>query len=252
MATQRDRIEQYIRTQYGTEPDYPWDKFDDSAVYRHASNRKWFALVMSVRRDKLDINEPDSREVADVINLKISDPILHDMVTQDAGIIPSYHMNKRNWISVILDDTVPDDQVTGLIDISYSSTQPKKRRHKDRAPKEWIIPSNPKYYDVVGAFEKEDEINWKQGAGIRPGDTVYLYVAAPISAILYKCKVTEIDIPYDYEDGNLTIKALMKIRLERRYDPAEFTFDVLRDEYGIFAVRGPRGVPNSLSEALNG
>ena len=82
-------------------------------------------------------------------------------------------------------------------------------------------------------------------------DPAFLYVGAPVSAILYKCKVTETDIPYDFRNKNLTIKALMKIRLLKRYDPGEFTFDVLKSKYNIFAVRGPRGIPNSLSAALN-
>ena len=77
-----------------------------------------------------------------------------------------------------------------------------------------------------------------------------MYVGSPISAILYKCKVTETDIPYQYQDENLTITALMKIKLLKRYKPDQFTFDVLKEEYGIYAVRGPRGIPNSLSEAL--
>ena len=77
-----------------------------------------------------------------------------------------------------------------------------------------------------------------------------MYVGAPVSAVLYKCKVTETNIPYQYQDENLTITALMKIRLLKRYAPEQFTFEVLKSEYGIFAVRGPRGVPNSLSEAL--
>lgn len=77
-----------------------------------------------------------------------------------------------------------------------------------------------------------------------------MYVGAPVSAILYKCKVTETDIPYDYHDDNLTITSLMKIRLQKRYDPEQFTFECLKEEYGIYAVRGPRGIPNSLSEAL--
>ena len=77
-----------------------------------------------------------------------------------------------------------------------------------------------------------------------------MYVGAPVSAILYKCKVTETDIPYHYEDENLTIKALMKIKLLKRYRPEQFTFEVLKEEYGIFAIRGPRGITNSLSEAL--
>ena len=56
-------------------------------------------------------------------------------------------------------------------------------------PKEWIIPSNPKYFDIVHAFDHVDEINWKQGAGIKKGDTVFMYVGAPVSAVLYKCRV---------------------------------------------------------------
>jgi len=43
----------------------------------------------------------------------------------------------------------------------------------------------------------------------------------------------------------------MKIKLLKRYKPEKFTFDVLKEEYGIYAIRGPRGIPNSLSAALN-
>ena len=44
----------------------------------------------------------------------------------------------------------------------------------------------------------------------------------------------------------------MKIRLLKRYALEHYTFEVLKSEYGIYAVRGPRGVPNSLSAALKG
>lgn len=91
---------------------------------------------------------------------------------------------------------------------------------------------------------------WKQGAGIKEGDTVFMYVGMPVSAILYKCKVTETDIPYFHQHDGLTIKSLMKIRLLKRYDPSRFTFDVLKEQYRIYAVRGPRGVPEDLSEDL--
>ena len=125
-----------------------------------------------------------------------------------------------------------------------------RKKEKVRLPKEWIIPSNPKYYDIIHAFDDTDTIDWKQGAGIKKGDTVFMYVGAPVSAVLYRCEVTETDIPYKYQDRNLTITALMKIRLLKRYAPDQFTFEVLKSEYGIFAVRGPRGIPNPLSAAL--
>lgn len=243
----RDFVFKYIKKKYKADPEYPWAKYDSNAVFRHTDNRKWFALVMDVQREKLGLH---GEEFVDVVNLKVNDMIFRDMLIQQDGIFPAYHMNKQHWITVLLDGTVPEEKVFELVDMSFMATASAKKKEKIRGPKEWIVPANPKYYDIVHAFEEADEIDWKQGAGIRTGDTVFMYVGAPVSAILYKCKVTETDIPYDYQDENLTIRALMKIKLLKRYEPEKFTFDVLKAEYGIYAVRGPRGIPHSLSEAL--
>ena len=248
----RQKITDYIKDKYDVSPKYPWEKYDDNAVFRHIDNRKWFALIMDVTRDKLGLEGGD---IVSVINLKIDDVILRDMLIAQNGIMPAYHMNKLHWITVLLDGSVPEDQVKDLIEVSYKATESRKRvsgrKTLDRGPKEWIIPANPKFYDVVGAFERSDVIDWTQGAGIRQGDTVYMYVASPVSAILYKCKVIATDIPYDYSDKNLTIRSLMTIKLEKRYAEDDFTFARLGEEFGIFAIRGPRGVPYSLSCALN-
>ena len=142
------------------------------------------------------------------------------------------------------------DEICRWLDESYLATASKETKHRMRPPKEWLIPANPKYYDVEAAFLKSDEINWKQGSGIKAGDTVFMYVAAPVSAILYRCRVTETDLPLRAKGGRVPIKKLMKIKLLKRYPPDRFTFEVLGKEYGIFAVRGPRGIPDSLSEAL--
>ncbi len=245
----RKKINNYIEKEYDITPEYPWPKYNGNAVYRHKDNKKWFALIMDVGRDKLGLS---GQGILSVVNLKIDDMFLRDMLIKEDGIMPAYHMNKQHWITVLLDGTVPAEKVKNLVDISYNATASKRRKKKTREPKEWIIPANPKFYDVEAAFKKNRIITWKQGAGINQGDTVYMYVAAPVSAILYKCRVLETDIPYDYQDKNLTITALMKIELLRCYERDAFTFSVLGDKYGIFAIRGPRGVPFSLSEALNG
>ena len=205
---------------------------------------------MEVDRDKLGLSGSDS---VSVINLKIDDVFFRDVIIKEAGIMPAYHMNKQHWITVLLDGTVHSSEVEKLIDVSFNATASKRRKkvRETREPKEWIIPANPKFYDVEAAFAKNSIITWKQGAGINQGDTVYMYVAAPVSAILYKCVVTETDIPYYFQRGELTITALMRIRLEKRYDPDLFPFDRLKNEFDIFAVRGPRGIPQSLSKALN-
>jgi len=260
MTNLRKKITEYIAEQYGVAPEFPWEKYDSNAVFRHQGNKKWFALIMDVKREvlgpkALDAGSarkklPDKDEVVSVINLKIDDVVLRDMLISEKGILPAYHMNKLHWVTVLLDGSVPESHVHDLLDESFRATMPSARRKKDRPAKEWIVPANPKYYDVESAFEKADVIDWKQGSGINVGDTVFLYVGAPVSAILYKCKVLETDIPYSYQDANLTIKSLMKIKLLKRYDREAFTFAKLNDEYGIFAVRGPRGVPNHLSSDL--
>ena len=249
MTSLRKKVFEYIKKKYQVSPEYPWKRDETSAVFRHSdNNNKWFALCMKVSRDKLGLG---SYEDTDVLNLKMDDLILREILIREGGVYPAYHMSKMHWITVILDGSVPEDKVFDLVDSSFMATASAKKKEKIRPPKEWIIPSNPKYYNVIQAFEDAEEIDWKQGRGIKTGDTVFLYVGAPVSAILYKCQVTETDIPYDFRNKNLTIKALMKIRLLKRYDPGEFTFDVLKSKYNIFAVRGPRGIPNSLSAALN-
>ena len=244
----RETIFAYIKKKYKASPEYPWAKYDDNAVFRHSDNKKWFALVMGVEKDKLGLS---GSEYVDVINLKIDDMVFRDILVQQEGILPAYHMNKEHWITVLLDGTVEEAKVYDLIDASFAATASKKKKAKIRPPKEWIIPANPKYYDIENAFDNAEIIDWKQSSSVKVGDTVYMYVAAPVSAILYKCKVVEVDIPYDYQDKNLTITTLMKIKLLRRYDCERFTFDRLKEDFGIYAVRGPRGVPNSLSWELN-
>ena len=243
----RRKIIDYIKKRYKAEPEHLWRSYPDYIVFRHSDNNKWFGIIMDVSRDKLGLDGDDR---VDIIDVKVEDPFLRDMLIQQPGYLPAYHMNKGSWITVLLDGTVSFEDVCGMVDEGFMATASKAKKEKIRPPKEWIIPANPKYYDIEHAFDDENEIDWKQGAGIKVGDTVFMYVASPVSAILYKCKVTETDIPYRYADENLTITALMKIKLLKHYKSDRFTFDVLKEEYGIYAIRGPRGIPNSLSAAL--
>ncbi|MCI9418935.1 MAG: MmcQ protein [Eubacterium sp.] len=244
----RKKISDFIKKKYKVSPEYPWQKYDSNAVFRHSDNNKWFALVMCVQRCKLGLSGEDH---VDVINLKVDDIFFRDTIIQEDGIMPAYHMNKQHWISVLLDGTVAKDRIFDLIHMSFLATASTKQKEKIRPPKEWIIPANPKFYDVEHAFDKSDEVNWKQGRGIKAGDTVFMYVAAPVSAILYQCKVIETNVPYEYKDENLVICALMKLKLLKRFRPDQFTFQVLKEEYEVSAVRGPKGIPDSLSATLS-
>ena len=248
MISLRNDIIEYIRKTYHCEIEYPWMRYPEYGVFRHQDNQKWYALMMDVTRSKLGLS---GENIVDVLNLKLADFLTRDFLIQRDGFLPGYHIARGNWITVLLDGTVELEEICHLIDVSYKVTASAKTKKAIRPPKEWVIPSNPKYYDSVHAFDDTNEINWKQGAGIKVGDVVFLYVGLPVSAILYKCVVTKTDIPWHFQNDKLTILKLMSIRLLKRYDPKKFTFEVLKEEYGIFAVRGPRGIPQKLSEALN-
>ena len=104
-------------------PDYPFDEDFETAVLRHADNRKWYAIVMRVSRRKFSF---DSDKVIDVVNLKIPLEMFGSFGPTD-GVYPAYHMNKLHWISVLLPHTT-DDLIEFLVHASYEATKDKKAR----------------------------------------------------------------------------------------------------------------------------
>ena len=120
----RQGVFDYVREQYGTEPDYPW--FDDNAVLRHKGTGKWYGVVLLVSQDRLGL---EGGGMVDVLNVK-SDPLLIGALRNRPGFHPAYHMNKENWISIRLDGSAPDDKIRDLIDMSFGLTAPKRSRKR--------------------------------------------------------------------------------------------------------------------------
>ena len=121
----RQEFLEYCLGTYGTVPDYPFDDWMESAVLRHADNKKWYAIVLRVSRRKFGI---DSDEVIDVVNLKLPLEMFGSFGESD-GVYPAYHMNKLHWISVLLPDA-PDDTVRFLTNASFEATRDKRKRKK--------------------------------------------------------------------------------------------------------------------------
>lgn len=117
LTMERKELFEWVKETYGTEPDYPWN--DWNCVLRHKHNNKWFALIMEIDEKKLGI---DSERVIDVLNVKC-DPLLIGSLRMKEGFYPAYHMNKDKWVSVIMDGTVPADEIKELIKLSYNLTE---------------------------------------------------------------------------------------------------------------------------------
>ncbi len=115
----RAQTETFIHENFGgILQDWPWDETPDYTVFRHADNRKWFALIANVKYQTLGLDQPGN---VDFINLKC-DPDLLETLVQEPGILPAYHMNKRHWLTIPLDGRCSADQIKSLIDLSYRLT----------------------------------------------------------------------------------------------------------------------------------
>jgi len=128
---QRERIIQHIQDIYGVEAEYLWAELPDCAVFRHPGSKKWFGIIMNVLSNRLGL---DGEEPLDIINVKCG-PILAGSLLTEAGFFPAYHMNKTNWITILLNDTVPDEQLTPLLELSYDSVAPKRRNRRQPSNK---------------------------------------------------------------------------------------------------------------------
>ncbi len=230
---QTNRICNYIVNKYHNYPEFLWDKTPGCGVFRNNKNNKWYAIIMNIDQSKLE----NKKGEVEVINIKHDDV---DNLLKKKGIYKAYHMNKKEWVSIILNNTLPDDEILSLIDVSYNLINDSKI---------WIIPANPKYYDVINCFNNDDEILWNQKDGISIGDIVYIYVTAPYKQIMYKCLVTSVDIEHKYEDKNVKIDKMMKIKLIENLKNNNYNWSYLND-LGITLIRGPRKISKQISQKL--
>lgn len=117
---QTDRVINHIKAEYGVEAEFLWpEKYPSYCVFRHGDNRKWFALVATISSKSLGLE--DERGI-DVINLKFDKNQTYDFAETSDHIFPAYHMNKNNWITVVLDGGLSDEMIFELIRKSYLLT----------------------------------------------------------------------------------------------------------------------------------
>ena len=112
---QTNRITKLINEKYEVSPEFLWDKFPGYGVFRNTRSNKWFGIIMNIDISKIISDKSGEIEV---LNVKLDDDIQNYLCVE--GIYPSYHLSKKSWISIILDDTLSDKEIIDLIDISYN------------------------------------------------------------------------------------------------------------------------------------
>lgn len=114
-SEQAKQVINYVRGKYNGELEYLWEKFPKNAVWRHKESNKWYGVLMVVSKAKIGI--ADDTEV-DMIDLKYPKEDIQNVI-DNKNIFAGYHMNKKSWITIPLDNTMRIEEVYKYIDISY-------------------------------------------------------------------------------------------------------------------------------------
>lgn len=115
------RIAKWIKDNYHLTPEFPW-KNNHYAIYRHQDNRKWITIIMDIEKSKI----AEGTGMCEVMNVKVLPADVKNLILEE-GIYESYHMNKKNWVSIILDDTLEDSRIEELLQQSYLLTKSSKK-----------------------------------------------------------------------------------------------------------------------------
>ena len=119
IAKQKDELLARIKEAYGITPDYLWARDPNSCALRHTDTGKWFGVIMKVKLEKIIMGASGDAFVLDVK----CDPLMTGSILTNEGMYPAYHMNKKSWVTVLLDGTVPLDKIKQLLDESYRNAR---------------------------------------------------------------------------------------------------------------------------------
>lgn len=122
----RENVLKWALDTYGSMPESLWARTPEDVVLRHENNKKWYAILMKVKRLVLGL---DGDEIIDIINVKC-DTLQIDFLSQQKGFFHGYHMNKDHWLTILLDGSVELETVCGLIEQSFEMTAPKIKKKK--------------------------------------------------------------------------------------------------------------------------
>lgn len=107
-----------IKSEYGDEPEYLWDDYPGDGIFRNSTSGKWYGLIMNIPRNRIDKGD----EEVEVLNVKLDKEKIPELL-EKRGFYPAYHMNKKYWISIILDGTLEIDEIMEYVRKSHANTR---------------------------------------------------------------------------------------------------------------------------------
>ena len=117
------RLMEYCERKFGTEPEAPWEDSPDAYTFKTAKRNKWYALFMTIPYKSLGLV---AKGALDVVNIKLPPEKVLDLIDR-VHFYPAYHMNKKHWITIVLDKEVDGPLVQQLLEESYGLVEKLKK-----------------------------------------------------------------------------------------------------------------------------
>jgi len=120
-SAQALKLIDYIREKFSDEPEFLWEKYPSYAVFRRKDNRKWYAAIMRIPKKYLKL---DGAGEIEIINLRV-EPVELDRIVDGEKYFRGWHMNKKSWLTLRLDDVLTFEEISARLEKSYQLAKKK-------------------------------------------------------------------------------------------------------------------------------
>ncbi len=114
-STQAKELIEYVKNTYKDDLEFLWKKFPNNAIWRRKDTGKWYGALLTVEKSKLGVK---SEETVEIIDLR-AEPQEIEVLINNQLYFPGYHMNKKHWYTIILDNSISTSEICRRIDDSY-------------------------------------------------------------------------------------------------------------------------------------
>ena len=132
ISKQANNITRFIKNRYNDDPEFLWERTPGCGVFRDKNSNKWYGIIMNIDLSKLE----NANGEVEIINVKLNRNKIQELLNKK-GFYKAYHMNKVDWISIVLNDTLKDKEIFSLIEESHDLIIKKTSNSKEKQ----VLPS---------------------------------------------------------------------------------------------------------------
>ena len=118
---------QYAKERFDEDCEYLWERYPDCCVLRRKDNQKWYAVIMTVAGNKVGLS---TENIVEIVDLRAENEVVNSLV-EKRGFAPAWHMNKKSWITVLLNGSVEFSMIAEMLENSRILAAQKSKSKKE-------------------------------------------------------------------------------------------------------------------------